>query len=91
MLITTSRKPSQRTRIFCRGLERTLNARSVNRGKMSLRDVFLKAKGMEADWVLVVTERMVIPVGWRFTKMVNSSPACSLLLTWMVPVGKRRG
>jgi U3 small nucleolar ribonucleoprotein protein IMP4 len=63
MLITTSRKPSQRTRIFCRGLERTLNARSVNRGKMSLRDVFLKAKGMEADWVLVVTERDGNPSG----------------------------
>lgn len=57
MLITTSRKPSQRTRTFCRGLERALKARCVNRGKMSLRDVFLKAKEMEADMVVVVSER----------------------------------
>ncbi|WP_321421077.1 Brix domain-containing protein [uncultured Methanobacterium sp.] len=57
MLITTSRKPSQRTRTFCRGLERVLKARCVNRGKMSLRDVFLKAKEMETDRVAVVFER----------------------------------
>lgn len=63
MLITTSRKPSQRTRTFCRGLERVFKARCVNRGKMSLRDVFLKAGEMKTNRVFVVSERDGNPNG----------------------------
>ncbi|NYB53023.1 MAG: Brix domain-containing protein [Methanobacteriaceae archaeon] len=63
MLITTSRKPSQRTRTFCRGLEQVLKARCINRGKMSLRDVFLKAGEMGTNQVAVVSERDGNPNG----------------------------
>ncbi|MBI5458638.1 Brix domain-containing protein [Methanobacterium sp.] len=66
MLITTSRKPSQRTRTFCRGLERVLKARCTNRGKMSLRDVFLKANEIGEDRVAVVSERDGNPNGMEF-------------------------
>jgi len=40
MILTTSRKPSQRTRSFARDLERTLNLPYVQRGKLSLKEVF---------------------------------------------------
>jgi U3 small nucleolar ribonucleoprotein protein IMP4 len=63
MLITTSRKPSQRTRTFCRGLERVIKARYINRGKMSLREVFLKAKEMEFDRIAIISERDGNPNG----------------------------
>ena len=43
MLITTSRKPSAKTRTFCQSLSRALNAEYINRGKMSFRDVLIKA------------------------------------------------
>ncbi|HMK53273.1 MAG TPA: Brix domain-containing protein [Methanobacteriaceae archaeon] len=57
MLITTSRKPSQRTRSFGRALERVLPARYINRGKMSLRDVYLKAQELNFTTVMVISER----------------------------------
>ena len=63
MLITTSRKPSQRTRTFCRGLERVINAQCVNRGKMSIREVFLKAKEMEFDRIVFISESDGNPSG----------------------------
>jgi len=63
MLITTSRKPSQRTRTFCRGLERVIKARCINRGKMSVREVFLKAKEMGFDRVAIISERDGNPSG----------------------------
>ncbi len=40
MIITTSKKPSQRTRSFARELERTLNIPYVQRGKLSLKEIF---------------------------------------------------
>ena len=40
MILTTSRKPSQRTRSFVRDLERTLNLPYVQRGKLSLKELF---------------------------------------------------
>ena len=43
MLITTSRKPSAKTRTFCQSLSRALNAEYINRGKMSFRDVLIKS------------------------------------------------
>ncbi|RLE46457.1 MAG: rRNA maturation protein [Candidatus Methanomethylicota archaeon] len=44
MLLTTSRKPSRKTRSLAKALARYLNWRYVNRGKMSLEDVFLLDK-----------------------------------------------
>ncbi|MGI6482368.1 MAG: Brix domain-containing protein [Methanobacterium sp.] len=63
MLVTTSRKPSQRTRTFCRGLERVSKTRCVNRGKMSLRDVFLKSRELGTNLVAVISEKNGNPNG----------------------------
>ncbi|MGZ7208850.1 MAG: Brix domain-containing protein [Methanobacterium sp.] len=43
MFITTSRKPSAKTRTFCQSVSRALGAEYVNRGKMSFRDILIKA------------------------------------------------
>ncbi|ENN96576.1 ribosomal biogenesis protein [Methanocaldococcus villosus KIN24-T80] len=40
MILTSSRKPSQRTRSFLRDLERTLNIPYIQRGKLSLKELF---------------------------------------------------
>lgn len=53
MLLTTSRKPSQRTRSFSQKLARAMGWRYVNRGKMSLREVLIESRGP----VAVVFER----------------------------------
>ncbi len=56
MLITTSRKPSQRTRSFCKSLVRVLNSSYINRGKMSIRDVLIKSSEIGYDKIAVVSE-----------------------------------
>jgi U3 small nucleolar ribonucleoprotein protein IMP4 len=56
MLITTSRKPSQRTRSFCKSLVRVLNSSYTNRGKMSLRDVLIKSSEMGYDKTAVISQ-----------------------------------
>ncbi|MGB9938115.1 MAG: ribosomal biogenesis protein [Methanobacterium sp.] len=54
MFITTSRKPSSKTRTFCQSLIRALNAEYTNRGKMSFRDVLIKAS--EFNIIAVVSQ-----------------------------------
>jgi U3 small nucleolar ribonucleoprotein protein IMP4 len=56
MLITTSRKPSKRTRSFCRSLNRVLNSEYINRGKMSMRDVLLKASDLSCSRIALIHE-----------------------------------
>src|SRR5664280_84417 len=56
MLITTSRKPSQRTRSFCKSIVRVLNSSYINRGKMSIRDVLIKSSELGYDEIAVVSE-----------------------------------
>lgn len=56
MLITTSRKPSSRTRSFCQDLSHVLNAKYVNRGKMSFRDVLLKSATLGFQETAVVSQ-----------------------------------
>lgn len=56
MLITTSRKPSPRTRSFTRSLERILNSKYINRGKMSMRDVLLKSSALSYSTIAVISE-----------------------------------
>ncbi|MEA4957272.1 hypothetical protein SDC9_08423 [bioreactor metagenome] len=43
MLISTSRKPSSKTRAFCKNLSHALDTDYVNRGKMSMRELQLKS------------------------------------------------
>lgn len=56
MLITTSRKPSPRTRSFTRSLERVSNSKYINRGKMSMRDVLLKSRDIGYSKIAVISE-----------------------------------
>ena len=56
MLITTSRKPSGRTRSFCQDLGHVLNAKYVNRGKMSFRDVLIKATSLGFQEIAIVSQ-----------------------------------
>ena len=56
MLISTSRKPSQKTRKFCKNLARVTGSTSVNRGKMNMRELLLKALEVDEYNVAVVNE-----------------------------------
>ncbi len=56
MFITTSRKPSAKTRSFCQSLSRALNSKYVNRGKMSFRDVLIKASQSGFQKIALVSQ-----------------------------------
>jgi U3 small nucleolar ribonucleoprotein protein IMP4 len=56
MLISTSRKPSQKTRKFCKNLAHATGSTSVNRGKMNMRELLLKALELEEFNLAVVNE-----------------------------------
>ncbi len=54
LLISTSRKPSQKTRIFCKNLAHTFGFEYTNRGKSSLRDLLVKAVQLNEEGLLLV-------------------------------------
>lgn len=56
MLISTSRKPSQKTRKFCKNLAHATGSTSVNRGKMNMRELLLKALEVEEFNLAIVNE-----------------------------------
>jgi len=56
MFITTSRKPSDKTRSFGRILSHALNSEYVNRGKMSFRDVIIKASSLGFQKIAVISQ-----------------------------------
>ncbi|MEE0940030.1 Brix domain-containing protein [Methanobrevibacter sp.] len=56
MLISTSRKPSQKTRKFCKNLAHATGSTSVNRGKMNMRELLLKALELDEFNLAVVNE-----------------------------------
>lgn len=56
MLISTSRKPSQKTRKFCKNLAHALGSKSVNRGKMNMRELLLKALELDEFNLAIVNE-----------------------------------
>ena len=56
MLISISRKPSQKTRKFCKNFARVTGSTSVNRGKMNMRELLLKALELEEINLAVVNE-----------------------------------
>ncbi|HHY00201.1 MAG TPA: Brix domain-containing protein [Methanothermobacter sp.] len=88
MLITTSRKPSQRTRTFCRGLERVSKTRCVNRGKMSLRDVFLKASELGTNLVAVISEKNGNPNGMEIYEDGELFATLKLAVDLSLPQGR---
>lgn len=56
MLISTSRKPSSKTRAFCKNLSHALDCQYINRGKMSLRELQLKSAKSDSDYIVLVYE-----------------------------------
>ena len=56
MLISTSRKPSQKTRKFCKNLAHATGFPSVNRGKMNMRELLLKALELDEFNLAIVNE-----------------------------------
>ena len=56
MLISTSRKPSQKTRKFCKTLARTTDSTSVNRGKMNMRELLIRALELGEINLAIVNE-----------------------------------
>lgn len=56
MLISTSRKPSQKTRKFCKNLAHSTGSTSVNRGKMNMRELLLRALDEDEINLAIVNE-----------------------------------
>lgn len=56
MLISTSRKPSQKTRKFCKNFSHATVSTYVNRGKMNMRELLLKALELGEVNIAVVHE-----------------------------------
>ncbi len=56
MLISTSRKPSQKTRKFCKNFSHATVSSYVNRGKMNMRELLLKALELGEVNIAVVYE-----------------------------------
>jgi len=56
MLISTSRKPSSKTRVFCKNLSHALGTEYVNRGKMSMRELQLKSNSIGLNNIALVYE-----------------------------------
>lgn len=56
MLISTSRKPSSKTRAFCKNLSHALGCKYINRGKMSMRQLQLKSAEYGFDSIVLVYE-----------------------------------
>jgi len=56
MLISTSRKPSSKTRAFCKNLSHALDCDYINRGKMSMRELQLKSAESGCDSIALVYE-----------------------------------
>jgi len=57
MLITTSRKPSQRTRSFCQKLKRALGYPYINRGKMNIQETLQKTREHKESTLAIVSEK----------------------------------
>lgn len=57
MLITTSRKPSQRTRSFCQRLKKAMGYPYINRGKMNTREILQKAREYNEPTIAIVSEK----------------------------------
>ncbi|MDR2830740.1 MAG: ribonucleotide-diphosphate reductase subunit beta [Methanobrevibacter sp.] len=56
MIISTSRRPSQKTRKFCKNLSTALGYKYMNRGKMSLRDLCLKSLEKDKNSITIISE-----------------------------------
>lgn len=81
MLISTSRKPSQETRSFCKNLSHVFNSSYVNRGKMSMRELRLKSHDLDHNNIILVYEMKGNP-----SKITFFSNEGEELLTMLISV-----
>lgn len=81
MLISTSRKPSQKTRKFCKNFAHATDSTSVNRGKMNMRELLLKALSEDEVNLAVVNEIKGNP-----SKITFYSNKGDVLLTILISV-----
>lgn len=88
MLITTSRRPSPRTRSFCRRIEKIINSHYVNRGKMSIRDMLLKSSQLGHDTIFLVGEMKGNP---SIIRILNSKGENILTLQVKVSLEGHKG
>ena len=86
MLISTSRKPSQKTRKFCKNLARATGSTSVNRGKMNMRELLLKALEIEEFNLAIVNESKGNP-----SRISFYSNKGELLLTMLITASNGNG
>jgi len=86
MLITTSRKPSPRTRTFAGSLGKILHFKYVSRGKMSMRDVLIKSKASGYQKTAVVSQIKGNP-----SRIEIFDPDGSALCTADVTISNPRG
>jgi len=80
MLISTSRKPSQKTRKFCKNFSHAFDFDYVNRGKSSLRDLLIKAKQSGHDSLVLVYQIKGNPSKLTFYDL-NSKELLALLVS----------
>ena len=78
MLISTSRKPSQKTRKFCKNFSHATVSSYVNRGKMNMRELLLKALELGEVNIAVVHEIKGNPS--RITFYTNKGEVLLVLL-----------
>lgn len=96
ILITTSRKPTQRIRSLCHDLERVVpNAIHISRGKLSLSETIEKALEKEADRIIVVERWKGGPGRIRFYQTASDAATSFPLLILggvktQIDFGKRR-
>ena len=86
MLISTSRKPSQKTRKFCKNLAHATGSTSVNRGKMNMRELLLKALEIEEFNLAIVNESKGNP-----SRISFYSNKGQLLLTLLITANNGNG
>ena len=86
MLISTSRKTSQKTRKFCKNLARATGSTSVNRGKMNMRELLLKALEIDEFNLAIVNEIKGNP-----SRISFYSNKGELLLTLLISVNNGSG
>ena len=89
MLISTSRKPSQKTRIFCKNLSHALGLQYINRGKMSMRELQIKSESFRFTNIALVYEMKGNPS--KITFFSNDGEEILVILGSVNTTNKRLG
>ena len=79
MLISTSRKPSQKTRKFCKNLSHAFDYDYTNRGKSSIRDLLVKSKELGRNGLLLIYEIKGNPSKMTFISSIGEEELALLI------------